>query len=49
VQRSEYEGKFRGNASRVLEKQNVEKVIEIVDHFEDLPEARVFDRCSQVK
>ena len=41
LQRAEYEGKFRENASRVLEKQNVEKVIEIVDHLEDLPEARV--------
>ena len=29
LQRAEYEGKFRGNASRVLEKQNVEKVIEL--------------------
>ena len=41
LQRSEYEGKFRENAGIVLQTQNVEKIIEMVDHLEDLPDVRV--------
>ena len=34
--RTEWVGKFRKNAARVLKEQNVERIVELVDNLEDL-------------
>jgi 2-methylcitrate dehydratase PrpD len=49
LQRPEYEGKFRENASMALQKQNLEKIIEMVDHLEDLPDVRVLTDALAVR
>jgi aconitate decarboxylase len=49
LQRPEYEGEFRENASMALQKHNVEKIIEMVDHLEDLPDVRVLTDALAVK
>ena len=41
LQRSEWVGKFRDNALRVLTEQNVEKIIELIDHLDDLDDVCV--------
>ena len=48
LQRAEYEGKFRENAARVLQTQNVEKIIEIVDRLEDIPDVRVLTEALKL-
>ena len=40
MQRSEWVGKFRDNAKRVLKDQHVERVVELVDNLEDLSDVR---------
>jgi 2-methylcitrate dehydratase PrpD len=39
--RSEWVGKFRDNALRVLKEKDVERIIDLVDNLEDLSEVRV--------
>ena len=45
LQRSEWVGKFRENARRVLKEKNVEQVVELVDHLEDLSDVRVLTQA----
>jgi hypothetical protein len=47
--RSEWVGKFRDNALRVLKEKDVERIIELVDNLEDLSEVRVLTEALTLR
>lgn len=47
--RSEWVGKFRGNAARVLKEQSVDQVVNLVDNLEELSDVRVLMQALTVR
>jgi 2-methylcitrate dehydratase PrpD len=49
LQRSEWVGKFRDNAKRILKDPHVERVVELVDNLEDLSDVRDLTKTLTLK